>query len=1829
MTTMPAIRKNLKFFANGKNEPLVQLSTMIQDAEEIIAVLAVPNPVEFNTCLQLRRDLYPLLPVDSTDITYDKRYHERSIMYNRITLDDALRIEFGRTDGVYDIDADVYYQDPIPLPDFIKVLNRKFGYDTTTDDITLTHTLLNNYTITAKPNSLQYTGQASIKLGKEDDTPPPILIPSHDSVWNQTTLNSSLVASINGVDVDVTDPQALFNAGLGIVQYKEEEVLWLIWTGNLQGEATVTSSSLSTTIANTNVNETLKVSGYELYAKYVPFTPSTNIPVFQNPITAVDFKQDMKFQIPYAPSLDKIVGVWIDDVPAKISDLLKPAGVDGFTLVMDNKGQSTLTHDGVSASRVTIRVAIPSLPAITQNYLRFVSGITGPNGQVPLDSTGREVYNINFPARVVIVPEPSTILPMIPNNQMDYSAAMTKLGSNVRLNYTEYMSCTPTLTTVSDRTRLSATVESEKFDPQFPAFYFIKADDWAVIEAQPINTVLGTYTLAGVVDGTLTITVGQLLATTVPITNGRMLCIMGSIPVNNNASFKLNYQPNSPYYLETTTLLRFDIAYSKASLITPRELNQTILKSLVVKNEFDAVGFDALWQRQIAVQRFLSQIGSDWYASYEFTPFSEGPVSPSADDSGLYILQLFSIPAAAMVQIQGIAARKPEAVILTLVDSGGINTTTMSALDVIQNTVLQTGTGDGYLYFKHSKLSGATQVNWVFETDYDEADFAYTRTRTNFTITDSILDNPVIPFTVNYQECFNVTQYNSYREIVNNNWALGYLPYESQELVINLDSSSGVFTKFGTQTPAGYTVGRLFIPNEAANWLRDGDFSQFPETDPVVMKVRSPDVEVTIDILSSYLKEHAGGSDGIPIPLPLFDDQQRTINWFVDIVWFGYGNPPRPTPSVLPNLTNGSITTAVQNVIRPIKINQSLFNFTTNEPGEIRTAMRQKLSTLGKPFGVNDPAIVSTVVTVASDTTVGGVPTGLNRQTWYIKPELLSGGTHSAFQMIAIDVDIANSFLNGTFTAQELDRVIFRTTFDIAVPTSTDLTLTLRQVRQRLIIGTEQGYIGICGYIERVTSFGDPKQHDKSWLADYSVLNARDTEWDPRNVLIVSNAYLSDPTPVVVDLVGVKGQIFTTDIGTLASLQHFDTSFINATDLDIVSNNNFGQWNVTFKDKGKMGYEVIKLSTDAMTLIQTAIDLAYQGNILTVDVTLVGESTPTSSYTFTAPQLVAKLEDTNYFVVPLLAREVAGSYQYAVRIRFSYDNSTSRDDGTVIINNVTTINDETPSDLMVEASWTTPTTQAQLTAWTNALVLPALTLAQYQMVVTQLQYTHNVEVAQSNLEYPAALKIDKSVADRLIENEYPTSTIIGNWNGVDLTVNTIVNGLKDAEGNSILLVRAPVSLVNNNSYTLSISIAGILDYSQVFTGIDVPVVVVSDVIITAIQNNMAPLMLSLTNALNPIASKLLTKDSVTATITETDALVTNLVNNVSRDNLGKQWVIPVGISKAQVDVLTPGSWLVVRASEGLNITVNTDQLKQYATEGWMYTVGAVDYYVYPLLFTFENRDDVVKQTFNLDAGSSVGRWAPWFTNRKSAVNFEYSIRDAEMSLIDVLVPDNVLFAKLVTAGAGGGLPFITPSAFDVIDNIFGVNVLTNNLLVQPDDGKLLPLFVRFDKDQVDRATDTGEVSEITIVRYTKNDDGNFVIANTNIIDLTLAQIKASALVEGYYYYTTGMAVEGIRDFYLTISANVDYDVDGANWLSGNGQFGVGGIPAYNVDCTGALNYAGVVVIDDTGGSRMVTSNGVIVDVVDDTAFVNVLRNTFGLQVIELTEYVNTCIASNT
>lgn len=1818
---MPELRKNIKFFGGGKNAPLVQLSTMVMDGEKVLDVIEMPEGSEFNTCLQLERDLYPLLPTNSTEVMGAYRYKQRNIVYNRINIIQALRIEFATDENdAFIIDKDSKFTHPVQASIFIDVLNDKYGYDMNDDDITITYTSENNYTVTAKPYSLSFFGQASVNFGAKDDVIPPVKIPSHDSVWDNAIINKATPFQVNGISVNPNSLSAQYNAGIAVMQFNSPDMAWAVWTGLLEGEASLFTSNPAPSISVANVNETLTVTGNQLKAKYIPFTISQLVPDFVNQVTAEDFRQTMFFTFPYAPTLDRMVSVWVDNVKTTIDILLTEAGFGGVRLEMDANGDARLIHNRTNDVRVMMRVNVPTLPALVRSNSRFIYGIQRNGNNIPLDSIGRELYCIYFKAEEIVVPDPSVMVPFVVNNQTDYTNALAKLNSTLVMPFPTYGSYTPSVQFVSDQYRLTATVESETSEARFPTFYRISKKDWDVIVSQPTNTVLGTYTPS--IDGVppTDISVGYLQASSVVETGteNRIVCILEGIPLHSTGRTVLNWSSTSGLYLTTTTALRFDIVYNRASLIRPVDLDEDLLRT-IVSDDITPEEFNLMWTRQSEVLRFISQINGQWSINYEYSPFnpSDTTLNP-IDKDGELILQLMSIPSTAMLQIQSIAVSNPSAVIIRLVDTGNLNTRNYTALDIVQESAID-GSGNGYLLERHSKVTG-NNVHWTFTCDYDGIDPVYRETVTDVYITDSVIDNPTVPFDATIQECSTKEQYDEYVLKASEALEGPYFTWARHKFDLNFNDTAGTFTRYGTETPVARTVGRLLLGPEYRQWLSTGDYTQFPDPNPVVITYTNTASSETYILRADYLRKYANEPGGIPIPMPVFNPTPASLVWTWSFDWFGVGNPPRPAPSPLPNLRDGTLSPAMTIETLPFLVEDSLFNFSSNYTLQEEQVMRANLIREGKTIESIDTIVKDYYSEILSDGT--NPVTGRNAQIFNAVFPATNPTQHLVLEVIEIDRALLEAFTTNTYTAEELASVVFKRTGTLPtnLPAGVDVTLTLGQVRSRALISASQGFIPLVGVIQPIKAFEDPNQLTQTWSATFTALNFEVKQYRERNLSLTTKVLLSESLSPTLTLSGLNNITYPVDMQILATSQWPGRDFLPQIDLDIVANNNFGTWKVLFLNKGHGGYEVLEFSDDALTMLNTTAALNPTATTFSLNITSIDNYQ--INQTFTSGEILSKLNGGRYLTIPLQAFVRRGAYEYDIQIALTSTVTTSGFVRTNIANK-TTVQDDTPADVTVNAKWAIPTTDAELANWYGLNDLPVITKEEYAFSATQYAYTHDVDVKYYNTPYVAAVSIEKTVRERLIENRYPGNTIVGLWDGGTILASDLIDGVLDANGDNLLFVIAPVSVTQDNTFDLSFSISGIADYNKVFSGRDVAVVQASKVIVTKIQNNMDPLIESLRTALNPIADQLMTGAELNATITENGQGIQNIINNVSRDYIGKKWVVPIGVSKKQLENIQTGTWLIVRATgTGIDISVDINQLRQFATEGWVYTDTTdedEEYIIYPLLFDFEDTDQVKKQLVDINAGLRVGPWTNWFTNYQRQLNFEYSIKTATKTDVEIVRPDAALWSNLTNVRPALPTTTMDPKIFRKETVEFEVDVYSTDIAVQSDVSLLEPIFVRFLTAQLEEAQDTGSIGSVTITPYTL-DVNEWKPGTENVIDFTKADTASGLKVGEFTYLQVGVRLESLTNTLNIYHAVFDFDGPDGNWLSGESTLGAMVAPGYNFNCVGALSSLGELEVLNASGTILISKDGDRIDIVNSDDFYNVLRTSFGLTVVELTPY---------
>lgn len=146
-------------FAGKKGQPIKDLYSSAMGALGVISIgkLNTPN-ARYNTQAVV-------LMKEPTRI--GSHAETKTIVYKRLALTAVFKqINSEFADSLI-IETDKELVHPLSPSDVLKVLNGQFACDFTEDDLEITNTCCTEYTLTAKPTSIGYTGEVVVCIGRE------------------------------------------------------------------------------------------------------------------------------------------------------------------------------------------------------------------------------------------------------------------------------------------------------------------------------------------------------------------------------------------------------------------------------------------------------------------------------------------------------------------------------------------------------------------------------------------------------------------------------------------------------------------------------------------------------------------------------------------------------------------------------------------------------------------------------------------------------------------------------------------------------------------------------------------------------------------------------------------------------------------------------------------------------------------------------------------------------------------------------------------------------------------------------------------------------------------------------------------------------------------------------------------------------------------------------------------------------------------------------------------------------------------------------------------------------------------------------------------------------------------------------------------------------------------------------------------------------------------------------------------------------------------------------------------------------------------------------
>lgn len=1719
---MPQLRKNIKFFANGKNRPLVDLSTLVQDGEEVISVDTIENPVEYNTRLGLMRDKFP----NTKEVmNFDTRYQKRYVVYNRITLEYSLGLTFDKVGTVFQIDPESVFEHPLSTSEFINIINTKFGYDATEDDIVVTNTGDNGYTVTSKPNSLCFTGVVSVEVGKDGEGPGPDKNPSHDALWSNTTLNTNVNAFINNVSVNLNSPSAVYNSGFAIKQWSNPPTLWMINIALVDAVAGVTTVSPANK-SQFNINETLEVTGNLATAKFIPFIINTTPPEINNLIEVEDKKITFTVAINHPQTLDRLLTIWIDDVVYSFSTIMNGQHPQ-FVINNQGNGVYTLEQSDNAKRSVVIRGSVPTLPSLINSSFRLVSGITLNGLQIPFDETGRELYCFDFPETIDIQPKDSIFQPVVVTDSVEFNTAIAKVAPSLGLTYQQYVASTPTLSLnqSSNLYTLTANTNVETYPTRYPSFYLISQEDWQVIASQPTNTVLGYWNKVNGGSNIENITVGYLATNSVEVSNGRLVTFLSDLPAHLNHVFSLDFDPTGPYYRTTLTNVRLDINQSRASLITPVELNQTVLRKFY--SGLSEQQFATLLTEQNSIGRVITNTDGEYTIEYKFEPINQG--------STARILQLMMIPKDGFDHIASVAATSPNTTII-IQSLDGVNTT-MTARNIVQNGQSDNN-GNGYLLFQHDKSKPASQT-LIYTTDYDAAGFDYRQTITKVNLKNEIQDLPLQPFFAELDEYQSKTNYDNAISVYGT--TSDWLAWENQTTLIsipesNTHSQTGLLTRYGNDT--GSSLARVIVTSSQASWLRTS--TSLKLTDVICQYTDGTEqYKITVQQIRDTLVGEA-----FAFKVPAFSEdkvQQLSFNFN----WYGFGNPGRTPYTTTPNFENGSCElTLTCDVVEPTS-RLSLFDF-VEVSNETYGTLLNLLNVVPADFATPS----SLTREVLTENSSGDV---LNQKLTY-RYNFDDKASTKVLKVIQIERNVFDRLNN----VSDKSKIIYQGTIG-----QSTINVTIQDIINFSVVEVESAFCPVIMTINKPGLTDPSLQSTEVWLSDYSSINVRDELFEPLTDNITVHVFDDTVIPTEFDVVGPNNEFDW--VALLAAQQNLNTNTIISKDrmnLTMNSTGLFGEWKYDRKDYTKLGYFGLKFKGIYAAVIK-ALPESLTDKVVKVSITSApADIVLDQAFEFTRNDLIEICDLNNvsedqdfYLIIPLISAEGLGSKSITTTVDF---------DGTAVKfsettkNTVITIVDTTPADIDVLISGVVPATNSDLQAWKTELSISNdLTLNLYSTTATDvLHLTRNVSPLAATFNAPFAIGVSNDLRDYLISEGVDKDAVIGTWNGANITAKQITEGYQYSNNTLLFFTHIPNPATLKYEQKISLNFVGVLQKEVTLVLDEKPVVADTVVDIEGILSDFGQVITNLTTELNPIVNDLIPLSAITLQVDEGTDEIVFTVNGIPRDYINKKLAIPIGLTKTQLQIPKPTTSVVgtVKAVSGTttndsgNSTLTINSFNNRFAEGWKYTDDQEnEYWIEPIIITLTDSDEVITKVYDLDLTVGTGSVAGYFNKVAKKVSIVYSVKEAVVSYADVIIPDSTLLAQIIPSNQ-------TLSQYVDMANITFTNgkigstdVKIGSEIAKSNDGKLIPAFRVLDVDQINSLPSMPTSTKVGTIVLRKFDKTNTQTSVENF-DLTYGELSLGRDVGGKRYYPLSQVYNGIKGTRFTITFTLDLDGAGEVWL---------------------------------------------------------------------------------
>ena len=682
MTEIVKARKLHFLSGRDKNGSLVTISSVLAAANEIIKV-APTGLKDFNTELVVKIDQYPNRKKLPTNVLESERYLLRTVVYNRLDLEKVLATEFKQDESsAFKIEFPETVTHPLNMEQLGVLLSRWYGYDIIDADVNLTHIRDNQYTITAKPNSLGYVGIATISAGDfvtvEPGEPevPVEGTPTESFFFTDSEELTNL--NVNGIVVPINELYQRYGVSVSVWSVDGRTVFGLVNTSTNTLQVILPETAL---VPDYNVNESLvtQTGGTRT------FKLSPMVGVVEKPTPSEEIMDDTELtfsvNVTDPNALGKLIECWVDGEKITFAASFENEKIKIYRNSEGDLAVSNLAHEVTSV-----------IVAVKTSSLGHGEGVLFGGG-VPVEVVGGyEVISFNLAATALPVeePAPSNITLGSIKGSNTYSSLALLAGTD-HLNEDELEEAEITVGGKGGEVEtLTINIKPYTKKGLLAIPFNIATTDWTKVSALPADTVVGEYVILLNGDVNVTpLTAGDLSRTGInnPDEDSYTFTLSVQAPFIGSVIFNLDFDTStSNRYLPTTTTFEINVLNYVVNWIKPEVLSSAELK------QFYGVD-DVEFENDVSVNNWLSVggnvSGNDLFYNVELVyddrrdELPKGPILFSLNELPTGPL-FFSLSDTAKNYI---AKPKESGQVLFTIDIDGISTeVTVSDLDIVTLT---------------------------------------------------------------------------------------------------------------------------------------------------------------------------------------------------------------------------------------------------------------------------------------------------------------------------------------------------------------------------------------------------------------------------------------------------------------------------------------------------------------------------------------------------------------------------------------------------------------------------------------------------------------------------------------------------------------------------------------------------------------------------------------------------------------------------------------------------------------------------------------------------------------------------------------------------------------------------------------------------------------------------------------------------------------------------------------------------------------------------------------------------------------------------------------